>query len=190
TLVARGIQRKGWRVALDAFLRLRDETSATRMHLLLCGDGPEASRYESLHRADPDITFLGYQSRIHGLYRISDCAILPTRYAGESYPLCLIQAMQVGTPVIATRIGEIEGMVCKADRQAGILLDAERDSGRFSLMLKDAMASMLDASRRKGFARDAQVIGDGYDIDRMAENYFQIYMQMLEDPASAKGSAL
>ena len=49
-------------------------------------DQPERGvlTFDALHAGDPDITFLGYQPRIHGLYRLSDVAIVPTRFEGES----------------------------------------------------------------------------------------------------------
>ena len=108
TFVARGIKSKGWEVAILAFIQLRNENPDFPMHLLLCGDGEEATRCEALYGDDRDITFLGFQPRINGLYRISDCAVVPTRFKGESYPLIIIQAMQEGLPIIATDIGEIK----------------------------------------------------------------------------------
>ena len=181
TLVARGIERKGWRVSLDAFIRLRDENPSIAMHLLLCGDGPRTDHYQGIHGSDPDISFLGYQSRIHGLYRISDCAIVPTRYAGESYPLCLIQAMQVGKPVIATGVGEIESMICRPHKHAGILLPLERNTTDFAQRLKNAMAEMLDPVSRASYAENAREIGRSYDINLMAKNYHALYEKLLSE---------
>lgn len=187
TLVARGIERKGWRVTVDAFIQLRDENPGSSMHLLLCGDGPRADHHQAIHGADPDITFLGYQSHIHGLYRISDCAVVPTRYAGESYPLCLIQAMQVGIPAIATDIGEIKGMISPAHKSAGILLPLERETSRFTSHLKESMALMLDPDIRADYARNAREIGDTYQMTEMAKKYSVLYDKMLAEkdvPAS------
>lgn len=190
TLVARGIERKGWRVTLDAFVRLREENPGSPMHLLLCGDGPRADHYQEIHGSDPDITFLGYQSRIPGLYRISDCALVPTRYAGESYPLCLIQAMQVGTPVVATGVGEIESMICRPDKQAGILLPLERNTSNFARCIKAAMAEMLDPDRRASYAKNAREIGRSYDINLMAERYHALYEQLLSKATATVQSGM
>src|SRR5579859_3886786 len=111
TLVARGIKRKGWRTAIEAFRKVRERNPSRAMHLCLVGEGDEPDRHRKLFDDDAGISFLGYQARIHGLYRISDVAIVPTRFAGESYPLCIIQALQVGTPVIASDVGEIGNML-------------------------------------------------------------------------------
>jgi glycosyltransferase involved in cell wall biosynthesis len=179
TLVARGIQRKGWRAAIAAFRRLREAHPKRKMHLLLCGDGEETDRHFARHGADPDITFLGYQSRIHGLYRLSDVALVPTRFAGESFPLCIIQALQTGTPVIATRIGEIESMIDGPEGAAGILIEYQRDTDLFTRGLQEGMAAMLVSSERQRFARAAKKKSKTYSMDKVARDYAAIYDRLL-----------
>ncbi len=179
TFVARGIQRKGWRATIAAFRRLRDTYPQSKMHLLLCGDGEETDRHLVLHGEDPDITFLGYQSRINGLYRLSDVAIAPTRFAGESFPLSLIQALQMGTPVISTRVGEIGSMIEGSEGAAGILIEPERDTELFTKSLQEAMNAMLDTSAMKRYARAATKKGETYSMDKVAKDYTAIYENML-----------
>jgi glycosyltransferase involved in cell wall biosynthesis len=179
TFVARGVKQKGWPESIRAFIRLRDENPGRKMHLLLCGEGEEANRLAQSHAKDPNITFLGYQSRISGLYRISDCAIVPTRFIGESFPLCIIQAMQVGTPIIATKIGEIEAMVARPGRVAGILIENENIDDAFVKSLKAAMQVMLEESARTDFAKAAKLNGSEYNIDIIADKYYSIYKQLI-----------
>jgi glycosyltransferase involved in cell wall biosynthesis len=181
TLVARGIKRKGWRAAIAAFQGLREAHPGRNMHLLLCGEGEEADRQSALHGADPDITFLGYQSRIHGLYRLSDVAIVPTRFAGESFPFCIIEALQTGTPVIATRIGEIGSMLDGPEGAAGILIEYQRDTDLFIGSLQEAMTTMLDASERAKFARVAKKKGEAYSMDKVARDYAALYENTLAE---------
>src|SRR5215207_3192202 len=181
TLVARGIQRKGWRAAIAAFRRLREAHPKRKMHLLLCGSGEETDRHFALHGADPDIIFLGYQSRIHGLYRLSDVAIVPTRFAGESFPLTIIEALQTGTPVIATRMGEIESMIDGPEGPAGILIEYQRDTNLFTGSLQEGMAAMLDTSERERYARAAKEKGKIYSMDKVARDYAALYEKLLKE---------
>lgn len=182
-LVARGILRKGWRAAIKAFMQLRHSNPRRSMHLLLCGDGVEAERHEKEFGNDPDITFLGYQSCIHGLYRISDCAVVPTRFAGESFPLCIIQALQTGTPVIATRIGEIETMIAPpGDEPGGLLIDCIRDTQMFIDELEKAMARMLDPSVIERLGRAALSHGRRYSIENVVSSYEKLYTKLLAEP--------
>jgi len=181
TLVARGIKRKGWRAAIAALQRLREAHPNRHMHLLLCGEGEEADRQSALHGDDPDITFLGYQSRIHGLYRMSDVAIVPTRFAGESFPFCIIEALQTGTPVIATRVGEIGSMLEGPEGTAGILIDYRRDTDQFIEGLREAMATMLDGSEREKHALSAKAKGETYSMSKVAGDYAALYEDMLAE---------
>jgi glycosyltransferase involved in cell wall biosynthesis len=179
TLVARGIKRKGWRAAIEAFIKLRDRHPGRPMHLCLVGQGEEPDRHEKKHGQDPDISFLGYQSHMSGLYRISDVAIVPTRFAGESYPLCIIQALQVGTPVIGTDVGEIRSMLQRDGITGGLVIEAVRDTDKLIETVADAMEKMLDAKLRKRLAKGAQELGHDYDMSSLVQTYGEIYARLI-----------
>jgi len=186
TLVARGIKRKGWRTAIEAFRLIRKRNPGRAMHLCLVGEGEEPDRHRKKYDNDPDISFLGYQARIHGLYRISDVAIVPTRFAGESYPLCIIQALQVGTPVVASDVGEISNMLeNEAGERGGIIVKAVRDTDQFIANFAKAMEAILDARLRGELARNAQELGRKYDMGPLVEVYGGLYARILDKPVPA-----
>lgn len=188
--VARGVAGKGWAVATTAFRRLRDAHPDLKMHLLLCGTGGEADGQRALHEADPDITFLGYQSCIHGLYRLSDVALVPTRFPGESFPLCIIQALQEGLPVVATRIGEIGPMLApEGEPPAGLLVEYTRDTQQFIRTVENAMMEMLDPGRRKAFAGGALAMRARFGIEHSAEAYSALYRRLLANAAASPAFA-
>ena len=85
-------------------------------------DGPRWHRDEPSLQALKDI----------GFYRLCDCAILAPRFDGESFPLTLVPALQVGTPAIATDVGKIRSMLEEDGAQAGIVLQAARGAGEAS----------------------------------------------------------
>ena len=84
TLVARGIQRKGWRAAVEALKLLRRCRPELKVHVLMAGAGPQTEEVAASVDPSLPITFLGYQSCINGLYRMSDCALAPTRFGGRA----------------------------------------------------------------------------------------------------------
>lgn len=184
TLVARGIRGKGWHTAISAFNKLRKKHADQALHLCLVGDGDVPKQLKTKFGSDPNIHFLGYQLRINGLYRMTDVAIVPTRFSGESYPLCIIQALQEGTPVIASDVGEIGSMLKSAEgREAGLLIEAAKDDRQFVANLVVAMEKMLDADVRRRFANGARVIGEGYDMEKLVEVYEDIYSSLLSVPS-------
>ncbi|MEN2786384.1 glycosyltransferase [Sphingomonas qilianensis] len=182
TLVARGIIRKGWRAAVGAFVELRKRHPGRSMHLCLVGEGDTPDALAKLHGRDPDISFLGYQSHINGLYRMTDVAIVPTRFSGESFPLCIIQALQVGTPVVASDVGEIRSMLIEDGRKGGIVIDPVRDTKKFTHNLLLGMEQMLDAPTRARYAAGAALLGEHYDMDRLVKVYADLYRRVLAAP--------
>jgi glycosyltransferase involved in cell wall biosynthesis len=175
TLVARGIERKGWRAAVQSIRALRRARPHDKIHLLLVGEGEKAEAAMALVAPDDPITWLGFQTAINGLYRISDCAVVPTRFPGESNPLCLIQAIQDGLPVIATDIGEIRNMLTLEGEVCGILLEEKRDTAAFTADLQAAMADVLGGERRAELAAQSRRLAAKFDITRMVGEYQAVF---------------
>lgn len=180
-LASRAIPEKGWEIAIRALLRARDET-AVPLYLLLAGSGAEAGRLEDIYWREDNIRFLGFQREIYGLYRLSDCALLPTRFPGESYPLCLIEAMQVGCPIIATDMGEISRMVVHGEQAAGIILEASTDDEVLIETLAEAMLLMTSRQQRAAYAAVSLKFGEAYDIQPVADHYEAIFTAAKAEP--------
>lgn len=181
TLAARGIQRKGWRAAAVAFKQLLERHPKADVHLLLAGEGEYSDVAAELLAGCSKFTALGFQSNISGLYRISDCAIVPTRYGGESYPLTIIQALQEGLPIIATDIGEIANMITgKRGQRAGILLPGLRDSEAYFAKLCDAMEAMLDPQQRRRFSANAVALSKSFNMDQLVKRYLKVYAKAMK----------
>lgn len=180
TVVSRPLPEKGWEQAVKAFLRLQERTS-TKLHLLFCGAGEHADSLKEQYGAEKNVRFLGFQSRIHGIYRLSDCALLPSRFGGESFPLTLIQAMQVGTPFVATRVGQIESMSIDGDRRAGLLIDIDPDDEEFIAALSDAMEKMLNREYRLARAQDALHISGRYSMKATAAQYAALINRIINE---------
>lgn len=89
------------------------------VRLLIAGDGPERARLEAA--AGERVEFLGALSRaeVLGLLRAADAAILSS--AWENFPHGVVEALAVGTPVIATRTGGVAEVV--TDGENGLLVE-------------------------------------------------------------------
>lgn len=173
-IATRAIPEKEWEGAIEAF-RLAQRQVRRQLLLLFCGDGPELDRLEPLHRSDPDVKFLGFQPNLHGFYRLCDCCVLPTRYGGESFPLTLVQALQAGTPVIASDLGEIRSMIEADGKSAGIVLPLSGRREALVRNLADAMMRMSDDRFRLARRDDAGAIGRRYDLAGLARQYIDIF---------------
>lgn len=179
SMVARGAEGKGWVEAVKAYLLLRQRRPDVPMALLMVGEGPSTDAAKLLADSDPTIHFLGFVKEIYGLYRMSDVALLPTRFPGESFPLCLIQALQVGVPCVATDIGEIRSMSQIGEKQAGIIIPNISDTDKFVGELTAAMEAILDVTVREDLKDNANALSKSYDIDRLAGEYIDQYRSIL-----------
>ncbi|GBQ26507.1 glycosyltransferase [Acetobacter estunensis NRIC 0472] len=180
-VASRAIPEKGWVQAAQAIEQLNKEDPPRRVHLLLCGTGDCYEQYrEELGRL-PNIHLLGYQDCINGLYRMADCMLLPTRFPGESFPLTLIQALQVGTPAIATDVGMVRSMMTADDGGlAGELLPLDADDATFENAIIAAIREMMDDAKRAEFARHARACGQRYGMDRVVAAYDRVYRRFLD----------
>jgi glycosyltransferase involved in cell wall biosynthesis len=179
TFVARSEVGKGWQQSVEAFEELERRHPEQPMALVMVGAGPETERARAIAKGNPGILFLGLQHRIHGLYRMSDVALAPTRFRGESFPLCLIQAMQVGTPVISTDIGEIRTMLESGTAPSGIILPNLDDDSAFVAEIVDAMERTIDPHLRARLAEGARLLGADYRMDALAAKYLALYEEVL-----------
>jgi glycosyltransferase involved in cell wall biosynthesis len=187
-IASRPLRSKGWEEAILA-LQAAQRRTDRRLRLLLCGDGPEAAPLRQKYQSD-SVRFLGYQEQVVGLFRLADCVLLPTRFAGESFPLCLIEAFQAGAPVIATAIGEIPHMLRSGASYAGELLTPTEDDAAFVSALAEAMVRFAnDKSPLAAYARTAKALAKTYDIENTVAQYAQLYEEMISKRASVAAAA-
>lgn len=118
-------------VALEATARVPD------LSLVLAGDGPDAETLRArAHELGLDgrARFLGPQPRatVFELLRAADAVVLSSKW--ENFPHVLVEALAVGTPVVATATGGVTEIV--RDGENGILVPP------------DDAAALADAIRR------------------------------------------
>ncbi|GAB0114580.1 glycosyltransferase [Acidisoma sp. C75] len=175
---SRAIPQKGWDQAIQACLRA-GKSLERAVHIILCGTGPEFERLSAYYSDHERVHLMGYQDCIHGLYRLADCIIFPSRFAGESFPLTLVQALQTGTPAIATEIGFVRSMMTGgSDRDedlAGVLVPPLSDDEGFVDSLAEALISSAEPQKIEFLSRKAAALRHSFDMDAVAAKYISCY---------------
>jgi glycosyltransferase involved in cell wall biosynthesis len=108
--------------AKDLELGLRAMARIGSAALTVVGDGPDRARLERLRdELDVPASFLGARPRgeVLGLMRAADVVMLPS--AWENFPHGVVEALAMGTPVVATRVGGVPEVV--RDEENGLLVD-------------------------------------------------------------------
>lgn len=104
--IARFSPQKGQSVALAAAAALREKLGDVRLLFVGEGEGEPRVRAEVAALGAEDwVSFLGRRDDVPGLFGLADLAVLPS--TGEGLPMSLIEAIAIGTPVVATDVGDV-----------------------------------------------------------------------------------
>jgi glycosyltransferase involved in cell wall biosynthesis len=143
--------------SLDVALRGVDAVDG--VSLLIAGDGDERSRLESL--AGPRVRFLGAQprERVVELFRAADASILSSIW--ENFPHTVVEALAVGTPVLATTTGGVAEVV--TDGENGLLVPSG-DSGALAAAIERYFA---DTALRERLRANAAPSVERYAPERL-----------------------
>jgi glycosyltransferase involved in cell wall biosynthesis len=179
TIASRAIKEKGWREAILATKKLNNEFGLDA-HLLLAGEGNVTKDLRLEYGSLEYVHFLGFQENIHGLYRISNYAMLPSRFSGESLPLTLIQAMQVGCPVIATDIGGISELIQREGCEAGILISPSDEDEIFIKSIVDAVLLAVSHGKQEALEINSLKIAEDYDMKIISSEYIRYYANAIK----------
>ena len=172
---------------IKTFQKLQKSHGRKAVHLVLVGDGEVAAKAITKIRKYDSISYLGYQSEINGIYRMSDCAVVPTRFVGESFPLCIVQAVQERLPIIATDHGEIKSMLSKGKVLAGELIDFEKSDTKFSNALLASMDKVYTKkSYRSKLIANLSKIKEKFEMSKMITKYESAYADAGEKYHNAK----
>jgi glycosyltransferase involved in cell wall biosynthesis len=155
-----------------------------RLKLVCVGDGPQRDRLAGLAsrvgRADAVLPAGDVPPEDVSRYlQASDFFVLPSH--SEGLPQAILEAMNCGLPIVATRVGGVPEAVL--DGQTGLLVDS-KDVGQF----RDAMERMIVdetfrlAAGRAGLARAREV----FDPERNAERFAKVLKSLVEGRARSQ----
>lgn len=146
--------------------------------LLIAGDGPERERIEayiSEHKLDGRITLLGYQNQdsIHKYITNSRFVVIPS-ICNENCPYSVLEAMEIGKPIVASRIGGIPELI--ADGENGYLYKADDINE-----LKEKLTLLLDDDEKVNrFAQKSRELYESYySPDSYYNELIKIYNKVM-----------
>ena len=168
-VVGRLVPVKGHRYLFAAFKRLLENDCIVR--LLVLGNGPLEQEYRNAVR-DMGITeqvcFLGFVDNPLDYVVDFDAFVMPS--LNEGIPLALLEAMGLGVPVIASRVGGIPEVV--NDGSTGLLVEPQSVDGLYNACLR----LFRDADLRKGLATRAEKhIKDDFSAGKTVQETLALY---------------
>lgn len=130
-------------LVVDAFAEFRDSIPDSR--LVLVGDGvdrEEVDRRVEAHGLDDAVEITGLVDHEDAVRRLStlDALVLPSDT--EGMPRVIIEAFELGVPVVATPVGSIPELI--ADRETGLLVE------KSSTALTDSLLALAEDEKLYG----------------------------------------
>lgn len=168
TFVGSLVRRKGVEYLIRAFKSIE----APHLRLIIIGEGPQRTALAEMAGDDPRIEFLGYRKNGTEYIKASDIFVLPSLY--EGLPNVIIEAMAVGTPVIATEVSGIPELI--EEDVNGLLVPPKAEDS-----LREAILRLVNGGDRVNRLVAASLEKAGYfSVLRMARDYENLYHGLLK----------
>ena len=167
-VVSRAIAQKGWQAAIEA-VTLANSRGGRRIDLILVGAG---EMYDKLvENVSEFVHLVGFKSNVRDYLAAADVGLLPSEYAGESFPLLIIDSFFADRPVVSTNLGEVPAMV----EDAGIVFDLV--DGKVPVdTLAEILRTLADnpTAYEKIHSR-VRKVAEKFSIEHVAEKYIALY---------------
>lgn len=164
--------------ALEAVAGVRG--SGVEVDLAFVGDGETRPAVEARARElEADwVHFLGFKADVSVYLAAADIMLQPSR--ADAMPMTVLEAMALGTPIVATAVGDIPAML---GGRAGIAVP-ENDRGALERACTELLA---DPQRRLASGEAGREIAGRFDSSEMVRKYELLFQAAIEGrrPASA-----
>lgn len=165
---------KGHHVALEA---LAAEDMPSSIHLHIVGIGPRESELRALSerlRLSDQVHFLGFRRNIYDY--IAHCRALLMPSLHEGLPYTLLEAMSLGIPILASRVGGLAEVL--EDERTGLFFPPG-DVERLTQLIRLVHSQPQLCERLGEQAREMQRAR--FSLEVMTERYMRIYREALAE---------
>jgi glycosyltransferase involved in cell wall biosynthesis len=161
---------------LDIFLAAAEgiATRIQKSRFVILGDGREGQRLRQIALEKGlvnRVLFLGHRNDAQDVLRAFDVFILCSDH--EGIPMILLEALQLGVPVVARRVGGIPEVL--RNGMSGILVD----SGEPQALADASLRLLQDGELRKRLAQAGSArVAEDFSASRTAANVADLYLSM------------
>jgi glycosyltransferase involved in cell wall biosynthesis len=163
---------KALHLAIDA-LSAKGVPRDVELHLV--GTGPCEGELRAQAEAagmSGRVHFLGFRRDAHSIIAHCDALLMPSLH--EGLPYTLLEAMALGTPVVASRVGGLAEVI--RDQVTGLLVPP-----RNAVALADAVRRLkAEPALRTKLGEEARRLQrERYSLEAMTESYLEVYQEAL-----------
>jgi glycosyltransferase involved in cell wall biosynthesis len=163
---------KGHHLAIDA---VASDGMSADVHLHILGAGPREQELQALAKQRgvmQRVHVLGFRRNIYDYIAHCDTLLMPSLH--EGLPYTLLEAMALGVPVIASRVGGLAETI--QDENTGLLIPP----GDVKALAQAIARLRRDAMLRRQLGQNAQHLQrDHYSLEVMTARYLAVYQELL-----------
>lgn len=165
---------KGWRILAEAYLAL-PEKERDKTEIYFAGQvAPSEQEAFAKFIDNHNVHYLGYVKNAAARFMpYIDFLALPSK--SEGLPMAILEALQAGTPVLASPVGGIPEAVVEG--VSGYLV--QRSVTQWANMLHKVIQN--DDCREKWYDKVKFFYQNNFTNNLMADNYMKIYNKLLEE---------
>jgi glycosyltransferase involved in cell wall biosynthesis len=152
--------------------------SDPRVRGVLAGGGSELERVRACAGSDGVVQVIGARTDVPDLMGAADAVCLASD--AEGVPMAILEAMALGRPVVATDVGGVSEAV--ESGETGLLVPTNDEAALAAALLRLVADPGL---RRRLGEKGRQRYRECFGIDRMVEEYAQVFEAVLEAKRSA-----
>lgn len=174
--VARLMPIKGFEYLIEAFGQLRRRQPPAVDRLVIVGDGPmrgALGQCAERHGVSRDVTFLGARMDVYDLIATFDIFALSSLH--EGVPMVILEAMTLGVPIVASRVGGIPEIL--EDGKDALLVPAG-DAGALARGIEMLAVSPARCAALVRAARDR--VEARFSITASAASMQEMYRALIE----------
>ena len=164
----RMVAKKGFDVLLRAFAGHSGESMLT-----LVGDGPERKKLETFARTlglNGEVRFRGNRDQDGVLAEMADAQIVAIPSLQEPFGLIALEAMSMGKPIVASRVGGLPEVLEGADAVLVNPGDAHELGAAIEMVRERLRSNASFGKRNRDLARR-------FSLQRMVDNYLLAYQE-------------
>jgi len=124
-----------------------------------------------------NVVFAGVRQDMPEVYASLDALVLPS--FNEGLPMCVLEAMAAGRPVIATPVGSVDKLVLAG--RTGLMVK----QGDLTGLTRAILSLLREPARARELGENAQAhIAENFSADLMTCQYLKLYQEAVEARAS------
>jgi glycosyltransferase involved in cell wall biosynthesis len=178
TMMARGIEEKGWQCLLNAFERLQTVRQESLL-ILIHTDTDYMKDLKIRYAENAAVRFCGYVADPSAILYHSDCSVLPSHFP-ESLPYAVIESLAAGTPVFATPVAEIPEMLRSDSGVAGGLVPFHADGKADADVLTGYLIrAATDTEQLANWKASAKQAFRKFSMEVCGEHYKMVFFELI-----------